>query len=272
MRWLLFSFIFLSSTSLFADTYPNTSIVVITIPKSGTHMLSNIITKLTERRYASSWPIQRKFPWEECWDLPLSKLDPLTDPTNRFFVLTHLMFQDDYQAMLVSKQCKVFFMYRDPRDQIISAYFYLKNHPKWPPHSFSEEMETFIFEMIDQKEIADPYHKTKGVLDFYSHYLPWMDLPGIFCVRFEDLVGSAGGGSDEKRKAALKGIRDHLGVSMSDEQLFAAADALDGRSITFRAGKINSWREFFNEEHKRAFKRAAGQLLITLGYETDFDW
>jgi len=30
--------------------------------------------------------------------------------------------------------------------------------------------------------------------------------------------------------------------------------------------------EFFCEYHKEKFKRVAGQLLIDLGYEKDYDW
>ncbi len=44
------------------------------------------------------------------------------------------------------------------------------------------------------------------------------------------------------------------------------------RSPTFRKGKIGGWRESFTDEHKHLFKEIAGDLLIRLGYEADFDW
>ena len=37
-------------------------------------------------------------------------------------------------------------------------------------------------------------------------------------------------------------------------------------------GKKGGWKNFFQEEHKQAFKKIAGDLLIELGYETDLNW
>ena len=41
---------------------------------------------------------------------------------------------------------------------------------------------------------------------------------------------------------------------------------------TFRKGVAGEWKTHFKEAHKRVFKEIAGQLLIDLGYEKDFNW
>ena len=40
----------------------------------------------------------------------------------------------------------------------------------------------------------------------------------------------------------------------------------------FRKGVAGDWRSVFTERDRRVFKEAAGDLLIELGYEDDYDW
>jgi hypothetical protein len=37
-------------------------------------------------------------------------------------------------------------------------------------------------------------------------------------------------------------------------------------------GAIGGWKNKFEHSHKEAFKKVAGNLLIELGYETDYNW
>ncbi len=46
-------------------------------------------------------------------------------------------------------------------------------------------------------------------------------------------------------------------------------------SHTFKKGgkgSIGGWQTYFKEEHKDAFKKVAGDLLIELDYEQDLNW
>ena len=40
----------------------------------------------------------------------------------------------------------------------------------------------------------------------------------------------------------------------------------------YRKGVPRDWKNHFNEDHIRVFKRDYGDLLIKLGYESDGDW
>jgi hypothetical protein len=44
------------------------------------------------------------------------------------------------------------------------------------------------------------------------------------------------------------------------------------KSGTFRKGQPGDWKEYFTEKNKEQFKATAGDLLIQMGYERDFDW
>jgi len=52
-----------------------------------------------------------------------------------------------------------------------------------------------------------------------------------------------------------------------------ALDNIDpSRSHTYHKGMSGGWRKTLTEEHKKEIKAIAGDLLIDLGYENDFDW
>lgn len=99
-----------------------------------------------------------------------------------------------------------------------------------------------------------------------------MHTKNVCVVRFEDLVGPQGGGSQEVQLDAMRKIANYLGIYPTDGELLGIALKLFGKFITLRAGQIGSWKSHFSEQHKKEFKRVAAQLLVDLGYERDFEW
>jgi hypothetical protein len=97
--------------------------------------------------------------------------------------------------------------------------------------------------------------------------------PRFCAVTFEELVGSKGGGSEIRQRRAIRRIATHLRLHLPVRDLnYIAGKAFSVDSPTFRRGRIGSWREEMTTAHKLAFKEIAGQLLVELGYEEDFDW
>jgi hypothetical protein len=86
-------------------------------------------------------------------------------------------------------------------------------------------------------------------------------------VRFEDLVGPEGGGSEEAQRLAVGRVAKHLGVPVEERTIGLVGEKLFGAGRTFRRGQIGSWREEFTAEHERALEEAAGPLLAELGYQ-----
>jgi hypothetical protein len=99
-----------------------------------------------------------------------------------------------------------------------------------------------------------------------------MNYPYALTVRFEDLVGSNGGGDDAKQLATVKAIAKHASIELSEERAQEIASNLFGNKGTFRKGQIGAWKEEFTAEHKDLFKQYGGELLIKLGYEKDLNW
>ena len=88
-------------------------------------------------------------------------------------------------------------------------------------------------------------------------------------VKFEDLVGTKGGGSAEAQRLAVERMARHLGVEVEEATMRAVEEGLFGVGRTFRKGQIGAWREEFSAEHERAVEEVLGSLLVELGYEAD---
>jgi hypothetical protein len=179
-----------------------------------------------------------------------------------------------------------FFMFRDPRAMLVSMAFMLKDAPAG---SLSEGQTTdpknLMWDFINGKqknfiqwgvEINQLYPLLweKGVVEFYKLYMPWMKAKKFFTVRFEDLVGSRGGGSDEVQAKTIYAIAKHVGITLTPEKFDYVRSNMFGDSTTFREGSIDGWKKHFTPAMKKAFKKVPGanQLLIELGYEKDENW
>ena len=67
-------------------------------------------------------------------------------------------------------------------------------------------------------------------------------------------------------------IADFINVELSDIQLNYICNHVYGGSPTFNIGKIGIWKSFLTEEQKLLCKEYLGEVLIELGYETDYNW
>jgi hypothetical protein len=93
-----------------------------------------------------------------------------------------------------------------------------------------------------------------------------LDTP-VLLLRFEDLVGPAGGGDADRQRTALVDLYAHLGLDVDAAWIDQLQERVfSDRSPTFRRGAIGGWREVFDEETAAVFDEEAGHLLVRLGY------
>ena len=166
-----------------------------------------------------------------------------------------------------------YFIYRDPRDLLISQVFFATDiHEEHGMHQFYKSLPDFGKRLkvaitgIDQQGLY-----MVGVKQRYASVFEWLEQPHVMCIRFEDLINN--------QKPTLESILDEvesIGYRIPTERGRAVsilAKAIQPRrSHTFRSGKTGGWREHFTEEHKNLFKDIAGDLLVKLGYEKNNDW
>lgn len=254
-----FTYIFISQA--------NEKICVLSIPKSGTHLLEQILFHMTTQKAQD--PNDYMILEQKNFNLPAN-----------YFLQTHAFAIDHNIQLLAHNNFKGIFLYRDPRDQIVSYAYYIKKYPAYWPHikhlSISQLISLLTENMgciYGAPGINSMYLKNIGTIDnFYKIYLRWAVVPNIYSTSFEKLVGSKGGGSDEDQLNELINIALHCSIKISINKIEEISQKIFGSSITYRQGMIGAWKNHFSLAQKNRFKKIAGQLLIDLGYEKDLNW
>jgi hypothetical protein len=186
----------------------------------------------------------------------------------------HLHALPEIEAELTKDGVATYFIYRDPRDVVVSHAHYITematNHIH---HRFYTENLKTLSDRLKTSILGLP-EITKTFPDIYQRfepYLAWFESKRVLTLRFEDFVNN--------RVAILRVILEHAeccGFSLAvdrDQAIYILESSIQPeKSPTYRSGTTGKWRQFFNEEHKDIFKGVAGDLLIRLGYEEDDDW
>jgi len=166
------------------------------------------------------------------------------------------------------------FVYRDPRDMIISHIFYaieiFEDHGM--NRYYTENLET-MEERINAAiyGVNEEGSKLISVKARYDAYQDWLSQPQVLSLRFEDLILK----QDISFNKLLnfleeKGFQAGFERKKAIEELAAAI--APKRSGTFRKGKPGNWREYFTQGNTENFKESTGNLLVQLGYERNNEW
>jgi hypothetical protein len=166
------------------------------------------------------------------------------------------------------------FVYRDPRDMIVSHVFYATQmHTGHWMHRYYTETLHSMEERINAaiQGVDEDGTELSDIRTKYRWYMGWLEQPQVLCMRFEDLI--------LEREAALGRLLDYLEqrgftpqVSRSEAVAVLVEAIKPKKSGTYRKGQPGNWREHFSPANKSLFKEQAGELLIDLGYEQDQAW
>jgi hypothetical protein len=247
----------------------------ISFPKSGTHLLDQILlgfskvapfSKRLHSFYAEyEGESGRKRPPEQAiaW---LNSLKPGD------IASAHLFARSEAVERVCSPAFVPYFIFRDPRDVVVSHVFYVTDmEARHVHHEYYTSLPDFDSRLnVSILGRPDAGVEFPDIAARFAPYLGWLDRPEVLSLHFEDLI--------QNRADALTRIMDHLlvctPIPAPRQQIL---DSLEGsinpkRSPTFRSGKTGEWKKHFTPEHKKIFKNVAGELLIRLGYEKDNYW
>ncbi len=176
-------------------------------------------------------------------------------------------------AFLCKPERVNYFIYRDPRDMLVSHVFFATDmHEHHGMHAYYQSLPDFDTRLkvaitgIEQDNLfmVNVRQRYQGVFD-------WLEQPATMCIRFEDLIN--------RRDQTLNLMLDQVektGYKIPtprDRSLEILTEAIQPKkSHTFRSGKTGGWKDHFNLENKQLFKDVAGDLLVRLGYEHNNDW
>jgi len=184
----------------------------------------------------------------------------------------HIPFSDEIAFWLSEKNIKHIFLYRDPRDVVVSVYHYIMKE-KTPRHAYynmyagfgSDDvrlMKAIIGFREGEKEYRNSPQSIPSIKLVYDAYQSWLNRPDVLTVKYEDLVGPS-------RIKMIESIIKFIGVNYSVELLNKIKnEGYDpNKSHTYRKGESGSWKNEFNLEHITAFKRNfSDQKLALWGY------
>ncbi len=252
--------------SVFCRAGSSAIIINNSIPKAGSYLLVNVICQLTSRKGARHLEAMR----------PMNKV-LLSIPNREYIEINHIIYSKDTAKAFRQAGCKVLFIYRDPRAQVLSYADWVYKHPnsyRWMNGIAHDEVITSLISdgRVYRGLSSYPWKHIHNVNEFYHAFMPWLNEDFVCSVRFEDLVGAKGGGSDDAQLQALKTIASYLDCDVSEQELVAISQKLFGNAGTFCHGQIDRWRQVFTSAQIALFKEVAGQLLIDLGYEQDLEW
>lgn len=247
----------------------------ISFPKSGTHLLDQIllgfskVAPFSTRLHSFYAEYEGESGRKREPQQALAWLDSLR-PAD--IASAHLFARPEAVARVTSSKFVPYFIFRDPRDVVVSHVFYVTDmEEKHVHHKYYASLPDFNARLhASILGRPDAGVEFPNIAARFAPYLGWLDPPEVLTVHFEDLIND--------RAAALSRIMDHLLTRIPlQAPRGQILDSLESsinprRSPTFRSGKTGEWKQHFTDEHKRIFKNVAGDLLVRLGYEKDNNW
>jgi hypothetical protein len=244
-------------------------------PKSGSHLLLQILngyTRIMPYAYVEAEPVRtivkegRRKTQEEI-------LANLRRVPMGVIGWGYIEASAENTAFLCKPDRVNYFLYRDPRDMLVSQVFFATDiYEEHGMHEYYKSLPDFGERL--KVAITGIDHEGLHMVSVKQRYegvFEWLGQKQVLCIRFEDLI--------THRDATLNAMLDEVektGYQIPtprSQTLTILVEAIQPKkSHTFRSGKTGSWREHFTEEHKKLFKDVAGDLLLRLGYEKGNEW
>jgi hypothetical protein len=247
----------------------------ISFPKSGTHLLDQILLGFSrvapygKRLHSFYAEYEGESGRKRSPEQALRWLDSLRPGD---VASAHLFAREAVVERVCSSAFIPYFIFRDPRDVVVSHVFYVTDmEARHVHHEYYQSLSDFNARLrVSILGRQDTEIEFPNIADRFAPYLGWLDHDEVLSLHFEDLI--------HERLATLNRILDHflarVPLQAPRQEIL---DALEGsinpkRSPTFRSGKTGEWRKYFTEQHKQMFNSVAGDLLVRLGYENNKDW
>ena len=247
----------------------------ISFPKSGTHLLDQIllgfsnVAPYSKRLHSFYAEYEGESGAKRAPEQALRWLDSLRP---RDVASAHLFARLEAVGRVCSPKFIPYFIFRDPRDVVVSHVFYVTEmESRHVHHNYYQSLPDFDARLTvsilgrSEAEVEFP-----NIAERFAPYLDWLNHPEVLAIHFEDLI--------HNRAATLTRIMDHFLARVAlQTNRHLILDSLGSsinptKSPTFRSGKTGEWKKYFKDEHKKIFKEAAGDLLIRLGYVKDNNW
>ena len=277
---------------------PTNRVLVNTLPKSGTHLLSKAVELLGYREHFDNPDTVNQSPMflnyreaknalagytfseqEAQPSIPIGTLVPFYVPASIVrqwlafilpgrYMLGHITWTANLGPILAELGFRHIAIIRDPRAVVASLLAFILDTRGMPkPHfleaDFKIRSSRQQLDLILNGGYADQAGlQIQSFAEIYRAMLAWQQDPDCLLVRFEDLIGSQGGGSDEKQQLVIAKIADHL-----HQPLITPMPTVYSTSArTFRQGKVDGWKEGLEQDVVEYLSCYCEPLCTEAGY------
>src|SRR5687767_13400917 len=218
----------------------------ISFPKSGTHLLDQIllgfsrVAPFSRRLHSFYAEYEGESGRKRTPQQALTWLDSLRSCD---VASAHLFARPDTVACITSSAFLPYFIFRDPRDVVVSHVFYVTDmEARHVHHDYYASLPDFD-SRLKVSILGRPDVEFPDIAARFAPYLGWLEQPFVMKIHFEDLIND--------RAATLNRILDHFLARVplhTPRRLIL--DALESsinpnRSPTFRSGKTGEWKNHF---------------------------
>lgn len=252
----------------------NSPVLINSFPKSGTHLLFQILEIIPNlKSYGTFLASTPSIPHRKRSKAKICREINRTVPGE--LLRSHLFYDNVYVEALRNKNVVHYFIYRDPRDVAISEAFFLTYNYRWHSihryyRALRSDNERIAFSILGVKGASFPFYYP-NIAKRFQNYQGWINRKDVLSIQFEDLRSRH---NEDLIRTLISFYCEHSATQWNEDDLVEKSlkNINPKRSPTFREGKIGSWKTIFTKYHKKIMKQVAGQLLIDLGYENDFNW
>ncbi len=162
------------------------------------------------------------------------------------------------RALIQGGIMRATYIYRDPRDAMLSAFDYGKRvlEKQGRPNAFSQ--------------LTDFEKTTSFFVEYVKDWEKWMQVSGVLKARYEDLLQNY---DDESRK-----LVKFLGMDLANEAVTRVIEKyrpngqVQGQQGThFFKGQVGRFRERYTSDEQKILIKQFGKTLEKMGYEPKFE-
>lgn len=239
-----------------AHYYKNRALILISIPKGGTHLLYRLAEALgfqpaVEHQGDVS---------PGCWYC--------VEYSNSHTVARDFFIDSVRRAPFGNRhhpfaRTPALFIYRNPLDIVVSeANYYHRDGAT----TFSSYLRHLAFDERLMRLIDDPY-LLGSIRDRIVNFIPWFDCENVIPISFEELVGEKGSGDNKLRDQLIWSLQLKLHIPGSPTEL--AKTIFDESSPTFHEGRIGASKDKMSEAAIEKFCTLNQDFMQLCGYTNE---
>jgi len=236
--------------------YKNNPLFLISIPKSGTHLLFELAKAFG---YTARYTSPEKPKGGEWY---------YVEYTNAHTRARHFFTESVYQGDFGLRDhpfaySPALFIYRNPADVVSSEanYYHKKGRTVFYNYFAHDNVSKRLSKLIN-----DPY-LLGTIRDRILDYIAWLDFGNVIPLSFEELIGTKGGGCNTLQTQLIWSLQLKLHIP-GDPQSFADR-VFRTDSDTYFKGQCGAYRDLFEPPHYDAFKTLPQDFMEQLGYSLE---